>query len=102
MAKWISVNLSGSVSIFVRKMIPDKSEDKRKAAEFNSIIIDNAATAAVCCAHGHLSEFGGIKWECGLIIGRQQILFLVPSSCPRPESDSGSAARGGVTLFTLS
>ena len=60
LAEWIGANLSDELRI------PDKNEDKWKAEELNSILINNV----VCGSHGHLRTFGGIKWECELFNGR--------------------------------
>jgi hypothetical protein len=50
-AEWISANIIDDFGI------PDKNEDKWKAAELNSILISNV----VCGSHGHLCTFDGIK-----------------------------------------
>ncbi len=54
----IGANLSDELGI------PDENEDKWIATELNSILINNV----VCDPHGHLCTFGGIEWECGLMI----------------------------------
>ena len=62
LAEWIGENLSEELRI------PPKNEDKWTAAELNTILIQ--VNNVVRGPPGHLSTFGGIRWECDLFNGR--------------------------------